>query len=185
MDIVKNLYKLFNEKGDEKYMIGEPITQIEHALQTYLAMKEYTSIPSLLIASALHDIGHFLLQEPLDPNLGRDDRHEYIGANYLRELGFPENVCRPIELHAKAKRYLLTTKPEYKNILTQASKKSAELQGGLMSERELNEFERDKYFQEALLLRKCDDCGKNTGARVENSLDDLFQELEPLILRIF
>lgn len=69
-----------------------------------------------MIAALLHDIGQII---PLDStrdirlnikgsseNVGRVG-HEAIGAEYLRSLGFSETVCRLVNSHVAAKRYVL------------------------------------------------------------------------------
>jgi len=40
-------------------------------------------------------------------NVGRVG-HEAIGAAYLRSLGFSDNVCRLVNSHVAAKRYIIT-----------------------------------------------------------------------------
>lgn len=40
-------------------------------------------------------------------NVGRVG-HEAIGAAYLHSLGFSDNVCRLVNSHVAAKRYLIT-----------------------------------------------------------------------------
>ena len=43
-------------------------------------------------------------------NLGRVG-HEMIGAEFLRGLGFSQNVCHLVGSHVAAKRYILTSFP--------------------------------------------------------------------------
>ena len=71
-----------------------------------------------------------------------------------------EQVSEPVRLHVAAKRYLCTTKPQYIDDLTQTSYKSFVDQGGKMSQQELNEFESEPFFKDAIRLRIWDDKGK-------------------------
>lgn len=70
----------------------------------------------LVIAALFHDIGQII---PVDMNKdvrmkmasGSDEDvgrigHETIGAEYLRTLGFSDKVCRLVNSHVAAKRYV-------------------------------------------------------------------------------
>ncbi len=85
---IKHLYKL---RGGNKYMIDEPITQISHAIQTSLAIKEMGGDREMQTAGLLHDIGH-LLSIPVEPDSGTDDKHEFLGGIWLKRNNFPERV---------------------------------------------------------------------------------------------
>lgn len=68
-----------------------------------------------MIAALLHDIGQIIPLESVKEvrmnlrgsteNVGRVG-HEAIGAAYLRSLGFSEPVCRLVNSHVAAKRYV-------------------------------------------------------------------------------
>jgi predicted HD phosphohydrolase len=151
------IIELFRLKGNDKYGISEPITQEQHAIQTYKSMKEMKGDKYECVAALLHDIGHLLLPEPIDPKTGVDDFHEVIGANHLKSMGFDERVWGPVSLHVHAKRYLCATKPYP---LSRGSALSLNLQGGPMSEHEIKAFESSPHFQSAIKLRECDDSSK-------------------------
>jgi putative nucleotidyltransferase with HDIG domain len=170
--VYRFIRELYDKKGNDLYMISEPITQKEHAVQTYIQMtKLCADRPALLLAALLHDIGHLTSSSheilmtcedfvPMDPICQVDDRHEEVGAELLKNLGFGPDVVEPVRLHVLAKRYLCSTQLHYYEQLSQGSKLSFDLQGGLMTMQEQQQFESNPWFQDALLLRKCDDEAK-------------------------
>lgn len=159
MNIVTEIIDRLTERGGG-YYAGEPITELQHALQTaYLAEKAGAS-PEMVVAALLHDFGHLLHDLPENfTSQGLNDQHEMQGAMYLKQY-FPPAVCDPIRLHVAAKRYLCTTDPKYSNQLSQTSRLSLELQGGLMNSDEIKAFEAEPHWQEALEIRWWDDQAK-------------------------
>jgi len=59
-----------------------------------------------------------------------------------------------------AKRYLCTIEKNYYEELSFSSKKSFNLQGGVMNTQEKNIFIRNKYYMDALKLRRWDEKAK-------------------------
>ena len=112
---VETIITLFREHGDSQYG-GEPVSQLEHALQAaHLAVEEGES-DSLVAACLLHDIGHLLHELPNDaPEQGIDDLHEDLAGNFLKTL-FVDAVVEPVQLHVASKRYLCTREPSYLSI---------------------------------------------------------------------
>src|SRR5215471_90033 len=53
------IIRLMRERGGESYF-GEPVSQLEHALQTAWFAQQASSQPPLIAAALLHDIGHLL-----------------------------------------------------------------------------------------------------------------------------
>ena len=158
-DIIADILQLFNEKGHSEYG-GEAVTQMEHALQTATLARENNASDQLITAALLHDIGHLLHDLPNDaPLKGIDDVHENKAAVFLRKY-FPEAVTEPVRLHVMAKRYLSSTEETYYSLLSEPSKQSLVLQGGLMSEAEVSAFQQNLYFSDAVKLRKWDDQAK-------------------------
>ena len=151
--------KLLQERGHSGYG-GESVTQLEHALQSaYLALGEEAS-SELITAALLHDIGHLLHTLPDDaPDRGIDDSHEDLGYEFLVQT-FGEKVAEPVRLHVPAKRYLCSTRPEYLEQLSEPSRTSLELQGGLMSAEEVAAFESNRFAEAAIRLRGWDDEAK-------------------------
>lgn len=149
---VDEVITLFAERGASAYL-GEPITQLEHALQAaHLAEQDHAS-RSLIAAALLHDIGH-LLREP--------DAHEDSGCNWLAERFLPA-IAEAARLHVAAKRYLCAVEPEYLQSLTEASVRSLNLQGGPYSPEEAIQFEQEPFYLEAVRVRRWDDAAKVPG----------------------
>ncbi|OJI85337.1 hypothetical protein ASPTUDRAFT_41553 [Aspergillus tubingensis CBS 134.48] len=164
------------EYGQGDY-IGESISQLEHCLQAAHQAQKSGASPELILAALLHDIGQIIplsstkevrmnLKSNSDDkdteNVGRMG-HETIGAEYLRSLGFSEKVCRLVESHVPAKRYLTATDKAYYETLSSASKKSLEFQGGPFKGAELETFETDPLRDEMVKLRLWDDAAKVQG----------------------
>ena len=53
------IIRLMRTRGGESYF-GEPVSQLEHALQAAWFATQANSTPSLVAAALLHDIGHLL-----------------------------------------------------------------------------------------------------------------------------
>ena len=120
---------LFATRGGEQYS-GEPVTQLEHALQCALLAEQQGADDALVAAALLHDLGHLLHDLGETPTLrGVDDVHQYRAIPFLRGL-FAEPVLGAIRLHVDAKRYLCATRPGYLAALSDDSKRSLALQGG-------------------------------------------------------
>src|SRR5579862_8228628 len=105
--IVDDIFGLYLKYGNSDY-IGESISQIEHMSQAaQLAMDEGYD-DEVIMAAFFHDIGHICVQCTNENNMNGYGlkSHEKIGADFLREKGFPERVARLVENHVKAKRYL-------------------------------------------------------------------------------
>ena len=105
MPTVEQCIELLRDRGHSEYG-GEPVTQLEHALQSALLAEQESASPELIAAALLHDIGHLLHALPDDaPDDGIDDVHEELGYRYLTQI-FPDAVTEPVRLHVPAKRYL-------------------------------------------------------------------------------
>lgn len=168
----------FNARGNRMY--GEEVTESAHALQCAEAARRRGASEALTIACLLHDIGHLMHDRGEDiAEQGIDMRHEIIGEKYLRKF-FPEAVSRPVGLHVEAKRYLCTVEDGYLEGLSYASKLSLELQGGLMTKDECLAFEADPFHADAVLLRRCDEEGKQIDC-APPALESYF----PMIRRLF
>lgn len=171
--------EIYFTRGDQRYMIEEHITQIQHGIQTSLKVKELGGSEALQVAGLLHDIGH-LVQDNINPSDNIDDRHEVVGSEWLKSRGFHISVYYPAELHVNAKRYLCARDEKYIDTLSPASKHTLILQSGIMTDEECKKFEKDIYFKDAILIRKADDLGKDI------AVDDLpsFDEFESLVKRV-
>ena len=156
------LFNYMEIRGQSFY--DEAVTQLEHALQCAALATQNDASPTLITSALLHDIGHFILDEHNADVvfLNTDLNHEEIGAQYLEPF-FPKTITTPIRLHVPAKRYLCTTDATYYDGLSEASKMSLKLQGGVMSDVEQDGFEQIPYFRDALTLRRWDDMAKVKG----------------------
>ncbi|MEK7424132.1 MAG: phosphonate degradation HD-domain oxygenase [Actinomycetota bacterium] len=160
--VFDEIAELFDTRGAAAYL-GEPVSMNEHMLQT-AHVAERAGAPAALVAAALlHDIGHFLHGFDDDAaDHGIDTAHEHTGADWLRTR-FVDAVSEPVRLHVAAKRYLCATDPTYLAQLSVASVHSLGLQGGALSPAEVDEFARRPSAEDAVLLRRWDDCGKIAG----------------------
>jgi len=153
---------LFAQRGGEQYS-GEPVTQLQHALQTALHAERAGADDDMVTAALLHDLGHLLNDQGETPSLrGVDDLHQYFALPFLRGL-FGERVLRAIQWHVDAKRYLCAMRDGYWASLSADSKRSLELQGGVFSPEEAERFIAQPHAAEAVQLRLWDDLAKEAG----------------------
>ena len=139
----------------------------EHMIQSAMLAEKNKCSSSLICASLLHDYGHFILDDPDElVNKKKDGKHEDIAYVYLKKY-FKKNVVEPIKIHVKAKKYLARNQ-KYYNILSQASKASLHLQGGVMNDEQAEKFEKEKFFKDAVKLRKFDEAAKKVGIKMKN-----------------
>ena len=162
---IDQIMKLFESRGAHMYG-REPVNQMEHALQCAYQAETAGAEPALVSACLLHDLGHLLALrhdgELAEPGSDVDDVHQFFALPFLRGV-FPDSVLEPIRLHVDAKRYLCRAESAYWDTLTNASKHSLELQGGMHSPAEAEEFIRLPHAYEAVLLRRWDDQSKVPG----------------------
>mgnify|MGYP006306434349 FL=1 len=158
------LSDMVEKHGSDLYG-GEPVTQLQHALQCAQLAENEGASPALITAALLHDVGH-LLEDDFDdaPAHDQDRRHEDLGDAFLSKW-FGPDVTEPVRLHVAAKRYLCAVKPGYFDALSPMSRHSLMLQGGPMSEAEVAEFEANPYCKDAVRLRRWDDRGKDPNTK--------------------
>jgi len=158
-----DIERIFREHGHIAYT-GEGVSQLEHALQSAgLAEAEGAADP-LVTAALLHDLGHMLNRQGETPTMrGIDDQHQYFAIPFLRPL-FPPAVIEPIRLHVDAKRALCALEPDYYESLSEDSRRSLTLQGGVYSEREARAFVDKPFAADAMRLRRWDEKAKVPGA---------------------
>jgi phosphonate degradation associated HDIG domain protein len=160
---LQDIERLFDERGHEQYS-GEPVTQLQHALQTAALGELDGASDALVTAALLHDLGHLLHDLGDTPSLqGVDDVHQYRVLPFLRGL-FDDEVLNAIKLHVDAKRYLCATRPSYHASLSVDSKRSLLLQGGVYSADEAAAFITQPGAQDAVRLRLWDDLAKDADA---------------------
>jgi predicted HD phosphohydrolase len=165
ISIIEKIIK--NYKNNKSLYIGEKITMTEHMIQSAMLAEKNKSSTSLVCASLLHDYGHFILDNPDElVNLQQDGEHEEVGYQYLKKY-FKENVIGPIKNHVKAKRFLARDK-KYHQILSPASIVSLRLQGGIMNNEEAKVFQKEKFFNDSIKLRKFDEAAKKIGMEIKD-----------------
>ena len=124
----------------------------------------------LICSCLLHDYGHFILENPDElVKINVDGQHENIGYEYLK-IFFKKKLIDPIKYHVLAKRYLANDK-KYFDLLSEASKTSLKLQGGVLNPEECNKFEAQEYFKPSILLRKFDEAAKRTDLKMKSIHD--------------
>ena len=150
---------LFARHGASQYS-GEPVTQLQHALQTAHLAEASDADDALVTACLLHDLGHLLNDQGDTPSLrGIDDTHQFYALPFLRGL-FPAAVLGAIKLHVDAKRYLCQANPDYFARLSDDSKRSLALQGGVFSAEQAATFLGQSSARDAVVLRQWDDLAK-------------------------
>lgn len=165
MTLSDRIIRIFETQGSAAYF-GEPVSQLEHALQTAWHAAQQNAPAALVTAALVHDIGH-LLHDMGEHVAGRgiDALHEDVGEAWLARHFGPE-VTAPVRLHVAAKRYLCATDPGYAARLSAASIDSLQLQGGPFTEAEARAFEQQPFWREAVRLRRWDDLAKVAGMEV-------------------
>ena len=158
LNIVDEIVQIFESRCGYAYL-GEPLSQLDHALQTGHLARKAGADDWLVVAALLHDLGHLVTLESIPGEYELDKRHEHIGAAWLARCFGPE-VIEPIRLHVTAKRYLCSVDRTYTGELSIASIRSLELQGGPLSPDESAEFEKNLYYDRAVQLRRWDDKAK-------------------------
>ncbi|MEI6485209.1 MAG: HD domain-containing protein [Sphingomonadales bacterium] len=146
------------------------LTELDHGLQCAETLaQEVPGDDALAIAGLVHDIGHHITSAA---------SHAEDGAALLEGLLGPR-VAAIVGLHVAAKRYLVTTDPAYRALLSPGSVETLRLQGGDMSPGEVADFEARPWWQDAVRLRRADEAAKQVG-RQTRSLSDWLPALRQL-----
>lgn len=170
IDEIKNLFTTY---GTNDY-IGESITQIEHAVQAgILAYNDYQLHNydiylqnSVIVSAFLHDIGHLIGLKTKDNEMIDEQgllgiqNHELLGSRWLHDKGFSKIIQYLVKNHVNAKRYLCTTNDTYHSKLSDASRRTLQLQGGLMDSNELKSFKQQPFPELCVKIRIYDDHAK-------------------------
>ena len=159
-----------NFKNNKSLYIGDKVTMSQHMIQTAMLAEKAKCDDNLICSCLLHDYGHFIIQNPDElVKQSLDGKHEDIGYEYLKHF-FKKEIVEPIKYHVQAKRYLAKNK-KYFNLLSDASKKSLKLQGGILSDKDSRKFEKKEYFKASILLRKFDEAAKKTNIKINSIYD--------------
>jgi phosphonate degradation associated HDIG domain protein len=155
-----DIQTLFETRGHAQYS-GEPVTQLQHALQSAALAEAEGADDELVTAALLHDLGHLVHELGETPTLqGVDDLHQFIAIPFLRGL-FSARVLGAVQGHVDAKRYLCATRPGYLAALSADSQRSLVLQGGVFDAAQADAFIAQPGAQEAVRLRLWDDAAKS------------------------
>ncbi|MFI4918771.1 MAG: HD domain-containing protein [Legionellales bacterium] len=157
---INTISRYFVTAGTTNY-IGESVSQVEHALQCAYFAEQSGHSEEVILASLLHDIGHFATttKQHTMADLGIV-HHEWIGALLAYQLNFSAKVALLIGHHVNAKRYLAGKKPHYFARLSSASQQTLAYQGGAMASNERLAFEQLPFFREILQVRVNDEKAK-------------------------
>lgn len=137
------------------------VDEWDHALQCAARALDDDADDELVLAAALHDIGH----SPLLGGPGVAD-HSKLAGDWLRPR-FGERVAWLAGAHVAAKRHLAAVDADYGAALSPVSKMSLSEQGGSAVD---PAFAAHPWCADALQLRRFDDAAKVPGARTA-SLD--------------
>ncbi len=133
----------------------------------------------IVVSALLHDIGHFTSEfGTFSVDDTKDRLHEEAGAEVL-EAYFPTLVTDCVRYHVAAKRYLCAVKPEYYKRLSEASIHSLNLQGGAISDAEVEAFEKNPNLAEIVKVRYYDEAGKRGDLETKP-----FSHYAPMVQRI-
>jgi phosphonate degradation associated HDIG domain protein len=156
---IEQIVEIYRTIGAARYGM-EAISQARHALQCALLAEQAGSSAELVAAALLHDLGHLVVPDR-SPNVAQaNDLHEFAAIPFLRGT-FGPGVLEPIRMHVDAKRYLCAAVSGYWDTLSPASKHSLDLQGGAFTIEEAMHFIAQPYAQDAVALRRWDDCAKS------------------------
>jgi phosphonate degradation associated HDIG domain protein len=153
--------------GNARGYIGEPVSQLEHALQCAALARRANAEPAVVLAALFHDIGHLVAPDgsPTLDEFGIAD-HESIGADWLLAHGFSPAVAEPVREHVRAKRYLCARYPHYHERLSDASRETLARQGGPMNDAEMAAFTARPDLAAILAVRAWDDQAKDVDAEI-------------------
>lgn len=143
---------------------GEPVDQLQHALQAADLARRAGADRELLLAALLHDVSRSpdVAGEPFDAG---PVHHGEQSARWLAPL-LGERVALLAAAHVDAKRYLVAVDPAYAAALSPVSRRTLEAQGGAMEPAQVVAFEARPDWRDAVRLRRWDDQAKDPAAEV-------------------
>jgi predicted HD phosphohydrolase len=143
---------------------GEPVDQLQHALQCAWLAQAQGGDDEFVIACLLHDVARAPAVAGI-PYDGPGEHHGAEGARWLQpRVG--ARIAWLAEQHVPAKRYLVAVDPDYRTQLSEVSARTLEAQGGLMRPDEIERFRGSPDWEHAVELRRIDDRGKIVGLQV-------------------
>jgi predicted HD phosphohydrolase len=153
---------------------GEPVDQLQHALQAAWHARNAGVEQDAVVAALLHDIA----RSPVVAGIPYDGEREHHGETAARwlEPRVGARIAWLAESHVPAKRFLVATDPDYRAALTPVSLRTLAGQGGPMSPAEAADFKRHPDWEMAVAVRRFDDLGKDPEQAVpgvEAYVDDI------------
>ncbi|MFW0795745.1 HD family phosphohydrolase [Gordonia sp. CPCC 205515] len=139
----------------------EAVDELDHALQCGHQASRDGADDELILAAALHDLGH-------SPNVDRHRHHDVAARDWLTPR-FGARVGWLAGAHVAAKRFLAATEPGYAADLSETSVMSMNQQGGPGVDVDWTTHE---WWADAVRLRRFDDAAKMPGAPAL-SVDDV------------
>jgi predicted HD phosphohydrolase len=135
---------------------GEELDALAHHLQCAALLAERAPDDlELQVAGLVHDVASTVWP-------GRPATHARAGAALVEPL-LGSRVAGLVGRHDQAKRYLVTTEPEYRDRLSATSIVTLEAQGGLLDPDERAALEAAPDLDAVLTLRRADDDAKVPG----------------------
>ncbi|HEY4442494.1 MAG TPA: HD domain-containing protein [Candidatus Elarobacter sp.] len=166
-DFDAELLRAILDEAAQRSYGGEAVDELSHALQTAYLAAASGADDELVLACALHDVGHL-------PSVARrtgTTMHEYVGGAFVAEA-VSQRAGRIVAAHVRAKRYLVATEPDYRGKLSGTSHRTLLSQGGPLDAVGIAAFQRLPWAGDAIALRRWDDAAKVPGAP-EIVVDDL------------
>lgn len=179
--------KFLKSYGNNKYMIGEEISQKQHVTQAGMIAKLVGLPDNLVPALFLHDVGQFLgIEKQCKDGVKKigntekaylDATHDYVGGKYLEGLfGKDHLIPTLVKFHAYGKILLCHWNQEaYYQNLSHASKESI-VQQMLHNHETYLQFQKLPVLQQKIIvaLRMCDELAKNAFDVPERHIQSLF-----------
>ena len=138
---------------------GEEVDALAHHLQCAAVLADRVRDDAeLQIAGLVHDIASTVWP-------GRPATHARAGAALVEPLLGPR-VAWLVGHHDEAKRYLVTTEPDYRERLSATSVVTLAAQGGMLADDERAAIEAAPDLDALLTLRRADDDAKVAGRQV-------------------
>ena len=155
--------------------LGEPVSQLAHALQTATRLADENRAAPVVVAGLLHDIGYARCVRGGVGGSSADQSsralpHEEAAALWLAGPVHPD-VVRLVASHVGAKRYLVAVEDGYASTLSPASRRSLQRQGGPMTPEEAQECEALPWWPDAVALRRADEQAKVPGTATASLAD--------------
>ena len=147
--------------GGKRYF-NHPVTQLNHASFTAMYAAREGFDDDVVVAAFLHDIGNMCTAVgKCHPEPGRSI--ESTGADYLRMMGFPDQVAWLLENQTKARRYLTSLYPSFFISLEKDRQNEIIAAGGPLPAEEAANFEQQELFRPSIRLAFWDERSNKPG----------------------